>query len=124
MSVDAVTGRYNIVVTDRFETFDHQVPIDHFVETLKAGDVPDEVCVLGLGEAFENDEERELSQAMQDRAMDLTRANVTIQFAVKGSIQPVRNGYELVYDDSLYPLHKVFGADISEREEGWLVAKF
>ena len=124
MSADAATGRSNVVIADRFETFDHQVPVDRFIEMLKSGDVPDEVCVLGLGETFANDEERELSRAMQDRAMDLTRENATIQFAVEGSIQPVQGGYELLYEESLYPLNKVFGADISEEEEGWLVASF
>lgn len=124
MSPDAVSGRYNVVLSDRYELFQYQIPVEKFVEALEGRETPDEVCVVNLGETFEKGEERRLSQTMQDRALDFDRANVTIQFAVEGSIQPVRNGFELLYEDELYRLDKVFGADLREHEEGWLTATF
>ena len=124
MSVDAVRGRYNVVLVDQYETFDYQIPVDQFVRELENGKNFDEVCVINLGEMFETDEVIRLSQAMQDRATDLDRTRATIQFAVAESIQPVPGGFELLYENSLYRLDKVFGADLTEREEGWLTATF
>jgi hypothetical protein len=124
MSVDAVEGRYNVVLADQYETFDYQIPIDQFVRELEGGKTFDEVCVINLGEMFEADEIIRLTRAMQDSAMDLNRAGATIQFAVEGSIQSVPGGFELLYDDDLYRLDKVFGADLTDREDGWLTATF
>lgn len=124
MSADAVPGRYNLVVAEEYETFEHQVPVGQFVESLEQGQTPDEVCVIRLGDAFENDQAERLSRALQDRALELTRADATIQFAVEGSIQSVRNGFDLLYQGELYRLNKVFGADLTEHREGWLIANF
>lgn len=126
MSADAVTGRCNILVVSEYETFDHQVPIDEFVKSLKNGQTPDQVCVLNLGEAFAKGEADVLSRAIQDRALDLNRATATIQFGVDGSIQSVRNGFELLYKGELYRLDSVFGADLEpyQDREDWLTATF
>lgn len=124
MSADAVSERYNIVLSDRYELFEYQIPVERFIKILEGGEVPDEVCVVNLGEAFEEGRERRLSQAMQDRALDLSREGSTIQFAVEGSIQPLHNGFELLYENDLYRLDKVFGADLTEHDEGWLTATF
>jgi hypothetical protein len=123
MSADAVGGRYNVVLVDQYETFEYQIPVDQFVEALEAGDTFDEVCVINLGEAFERGEASRLSRAMQDRAPDFN-PNATVQFAVEGSIQSVRGGFELLYGDDLYRLDKVFGANLNKHKEGWLSATF
>ena len=124
MSVNAATGRYNVVIEDQYETFEYQIPVEQFIDGLEDGNTYDEVCVIKLGEAFEREDARRLSRAMQDRAFELDRADATIQFAVEGSIQPVRDGFELVHNGELYRLDKVFGADLTERQEGWLTATF
>lgn len=124
MSVHAVEGRYNVVLADQYETFEYQIPVDQFIAELKDSNTFDEVCVIHLGEAFERGDARQLSQAMQDMAFDLDRTDATIQFAIDGSIQSVRDGFELLYNDELYRLDKVFGADLSEHEKGWLTATF
>lgn len=123
MSVDAVGGRYNVVLADKYETFEYQIPAGQFTEELEDGNIFNEVCVVNLGNAFERGEAGRLSRAMQDRALDFG-SDAAIQFAVEGSIQSVRSGFELLHDDELYSLNKVFGANLSEREEGWLTARF
>jgi hypothetical protein len=123
MSVDAVSGRYNVVLADEYETFEYQIPVQQFIKELEDRGTFDEVCVVNLGEAFERGEASRLSRAMQDRAPDFD-PRATIQFAVEGSIQSVRGGFELLYQDDFYRLDKVFGANLSEHEEGWLTATF
>lgn len=123
MSVDAIDGRYNVVLADQYETFEYQIPVDQFIEELEDGNTFDEVCVVNLGEAFERGEASRLSRAMQDRAPDFD-TDAAVQFAVEGSIQSVPGGFELLYEGDLYRLDKVFGADLSEHEEGWLTATF
>ena len=123
MSADAVSGRYNAVLADQYETFEYQIPVDQFIEELEAGDTFDEVCVVNLGEAFERGEAGRLSRAMQDRAPDFD-PDAAVQFAVEGSIQSVRGGFELLYEDDLYRLDKVFGADLTKHKDGWLTATF
>jgi len=123
MSADTVSGRHNVILADQYETFEYQIPVDQFVKELEAGDTFDEVCVVNLGEAFKRGEASRLSRAMQDRAPDFD-SDATVQFAVEGSIQSVRGGFELLYEDDLYRLDKVFGADLTKHKDGWLTATF
>jgi len=123
MSANAVSGRYNVILADQYETFEYQIPVDQFVKELEAGDTFDEVCVVNLGEAFERGEASRLSRAMQDRAPDFD-PDAAVQFAVEGSIQSVRGGFELLYEDDLHRLDKVFGADLTKHKDGWLTATF
>jgi hypothetical protein len=125
---DAKSGHYNILLKDEYDSFDHQIPIDEFISQLEDGTTFDEVCILGLGEFLQSNDEgaTKLSRVLQDRTIDLRRANSTVQFAVEGSFQRVkgRGGYELKYKDELYRLDSIFGAQLSKHEEGWLVAPF
>jgi hypothetical protein len=124
MSADAVAGRYNVVLADDYETFDHRIPVETFVDDLEDGVRFDEVCVINLGETLADGDPVRLSRAMQDRATDFDRTSATIQFSVEGSIQSVPGGFELLYEEELYNLNQVFGGDLIEREEGWLTATF
>jgi hypothetical protein len=117
-------GQYNIVLKDEYETFNHQVPVEDFIEQLEQGASFDEVCVLELGEAMESDTSKKLSRVLQDNTGNFQRRNSTIQFAVEGSFQRVKNGFELKYEGELYRLDRIFGAQLREKEEGWLVAPF
>lgn len=123
MSADAVSGRYNVVLPDQYETFEYQIPVDQFVEGLEAGNTFDKVCVVNLGEVFGRGEASRLSQTMQDRAPGFD-SDATVQFAVEGSIQSVHGGFELLYGDDLYRINKVFGADLTKHKDGWLTAIF
>lgn len=121
-------GRYNIVVADEYELFDHRLPVVEYIELLADGDdVPDEVCVVGLDKAFEDDDTvRALSRAMDQRANSLESRNPlpTIQFAVDGSFQRLKRDFELKSEDELYRLSRVFGAQIERQRRGWLLAPF
>ncbi|SDN15212.1 hypothetical protein SAMN04487949_3506 [Halogranum gelatinilyticum] len=120
-------GEYNIVVKDEYDLFDHRVPVEEFKGMLQENDVPDEVCVVGLGSVFEDDEEvTELSRLMNRSANNLeTRHPLpTIQFATEGSFQRRQRDYELQTETDLYRLSRVFGQQISRRSSGWLTAPF
>lgn len=120
-------GRYNIVAEDEFELFDHRVPVDEYLEMLHEDDVPDEVCVVGLDEVFEDDESvRELSRMMDRRANSLESRNPlpTIQFAIEGSFQRRKRDFELQSGEDLYRLSRVFGRQIERQQRGWLLAPF
>lgn len=121
-----IPGRYNIIVKGEYETFDHQIPIKDFIQRLKDDAVPDEVSVVGLGEAFEDDDlANELARAMDRRANDLEYQSPTVQFVVDGSFHRQGKVYDLRYNDDLYSLQEVFGPQLERKEQGnWLVSPF
>jgi hypothetical protein len=120
----AIPGRYNLVNSEEYDTFDHQVPTEEFIEMLRDGEVPDEVCVVGLEDAF-GDEELldDLTHQIRDKKDILENRNPLpkIQFEVEGSLIRVDNGYDLRYDDELLPLHDVFGRQLERKTDGWVV---
>lgn len=121
-------GRYNIIDTNEYDLYDHRLPVSEYIELLTGGsDVPDELCVVGLDEAFEDDESiRALSRAMDQRANSLESRNPlpAIQFAVEGSFQRRKRDFELRTGDELYRLSRVFGSQIERQGRGWLLAPF
>jgi hypothetical protein len=120
-------GEYNIVVRDQYDLFDHQVPIKEFEELLQESEVPDEVCVVGLDDLFEDDEAvNDLSGLMDYCANTLENRNSlpTIQFAVEGSFQRRQRDFELQTGSDLHRLSRVFGPQIERRRSGWLTAPF
>lgn len=121
-----IPGRYNIILRGEYETFDHQIPVEDFIEQLQDDSVPDTVSVVGLGEAFEDAElASELANAMDRRANDLEYQSPTIQFVVDGSFHRRGKTFDLRYNDELYSLQKVFGPQIDRKDDGkWLVSPF
>lgn len=121
-----IPGRYNIVLEGAYDTFEHQIPIEEFIQRLEDDDVPNAVSVVGLGNAFADSEiANDLNRAMDRRANDLEYQSPTVQFVVEGSFH--RNGktYDLRYDDELYPLQDIFGPQLERKGQGdWLVAPF
>jgi len=118
-----IPGRYNLVIDGHYDTFDHQIPVEEFIDRLERDDVPDQVSVVGLGDAFEDgDRADELAHAIDQRADDLEYQNPTIQFVVTGTFH--RNGktYDLRYNDQLHSLRGVFGPQFERKGDGdWLV---
>ncbi len=49
-----ISGRYNHIIEGAYDAFDHQMPVDEFITRFKNDDVPAEVSVVGLGDAFED----------------------------------------------------------------------
>lgn len=125
-SEGAIPGRYNIVLSDEYETFDRQVPVDEFVEMLRDDEVPEEVCVVGLEEAYEHGTSEELAQEVRDKKDQLENQHPlpTVQFRVEGSLQRVGDGYDLRYKDELYSLDEVFGSQLNREGKGWIVSTF
>lgn len=121
-----IPGRYNIILKGEYETFDHQIPVEDFIEQLNDDSVPDTVSVVGLGEAFEDEEiANELGSAMDRRANDLEYQSPTIQFVVDGSFHRRGKTFDLRYNDQLYSLQDVFGPQIVRKDNGnWLVSPF
>jgi hypothetical protein len=122
-----LTGRYNIVVKDEYDLFDHRVPVEEYVELLREDSVPEELCVVGLEDAFNDDETIEtLSRQMEKRADALEGKNQlpTIQFAVEGGFQRRKSDFELQTEDDLYRLSRVFGPQLERKRSGWLIAPF
>jgi len=121
-----LAGVYNLVVADAHDLFDHQVPVEAFASMLKDGEVPDEVCVVGLANAYERDDVHELRRLMDEAADGLESRSPlpTIQFAVDGSFQRLSHDFELQTDDDLYRLSHVFGPQIKRRNVDWLTAPF
>lgn len=114
-----IPGRYNIVVQGEYETFDHQIPVEEFIERLRNDTVPGEVSVVGLEDAFENEEGiDELAREMDQRANDLEYQSPTVQFVVDGSFHRSGKTYDLRYNDNLYSLQEVFGPQLDRKEQG------
>ena len=121
-----IPGRYNLVIEDTYDAFEHQIPVKGFLQRLKEDDVPDKVSVVGLADALSDEDlATELAREMDRRANDLEYQSPTIQFVVEGSFHRSGKTYDLRYDDELYSLQTVFGPQL-ERKEGsdWLVAPF
>jgi hypothetical protein len=121
-----IPGQYNIVVEGEYDSFDHQIPVEEFIQRLEEDDVPDVVSVVGLGEALhDGDLADELSGEMERRAVDLEYQSPTVQFVVEGPFHRSGTSYDLRYDGELHPLQQVFGPQLERKEEGdWLVAPF
>ncbi|WP_050034073.1 hypothetical protein [Halorubrum halophilum] len=121
-----IPGRYNIIVAGEYETFDHQMPIDEFLQRLKNDDVPDEVSVVGLEKMLDDEEFiNELAREMDQRADDLEYQGPTIQIVVEGSFHRRGKTYDLRYDDNLYSLQEIFGPQLERREGGnWITSPF
>lgn len=121
-----IPGRYNIIVAGEYETFDHQMPIDEFLQRLKNDDVPDEVSVVGLEKMLDDEEFiNELAREMDQRADDLEYQSPTIQIVVEGSFHRREKTYDLRYDENLYSLQEIFGPQLERREQGdWITSPF
>jgi len=121
-----IPGRYNIIVAGEHETFDHQIPIEEFLQRLKNDDVPDEVSVVGLEKMLDNEEFiNELAREMDQRADDLEYQSPTIQIVVEGSFHRRGKTYDLRYDGELYSLQDIFGPQLERREQGdWITSPF
>lgn len=121
-----LAGVYNLVVADAYDLFDHRVPVETFASMLEDGEVPDEVCVVGLADTYEADDVRELRRLMDEAADRLESRSPlpTIQFAVDGSFQRLSRDFELQTEDDLYRLSRVFGPQIKRRNVDWLTAPF
>lgn len=121
-----IPGRYNIIIKGEFDTFDHQIPVEDFLQRLKDNDVPDEVSVVGLAEVLGDDDiANELASEMDRRANDLEYQSPTIQFVVQGTFHRQGKTYDLRHEDELHSLQDVFGPQLDRKEGGdWLVAPF
>ncbi|WP_323677395.1 hypothetical protein [Halorubellus sp. PRR65] len=121
-----IPGRYNLVIEGAYETFEHQIPVEEFVQRLQDDDVPDSVSVVGLADALaDEDLANELAHEMDRRANDLEYQSPTVQFIVEGSFHRSGKTYDLRYEDELHSLQQVFGPQLERKEDGkWLVAPF
>jgi hypothetical protein len=123
-----IPGRYNLVVKGEYDTFDHQLPVEEFLTRLRENNIPESVCIVGLGRAFEDgDLAGELAQEINRRANDLETQHPlpTIQFAVEGSFHRSGKTYDLRHRDELYPLQDIFKPQMDRKESGnWLVVPF
>jgi hypothetical protein len=121
-----IPGRYNLVIEGAYETFEHQIPVQEFLQRLTEDDIPEKVSVVGLADALSDEDlANELAGEMDQRANDLEYQSPTIQFVVEGSFHRSGKTYDLRYDDELYSLQQVFGPQLERKEDGkWLVAPF
>lgn len=122
-----LAGVYNLVVADAYDLFDHRVPVSEFESMLRNRDIPEEICVVGLAETYEDDDRiRDLRRLMDDAADTLESQSPlpTIQFSVDGSFQRRERDFELQTDEELYRLSQVFGPQIERRSSDWLTAPF
>jgi len=121
-----IPGQYNLVIEGAYETFEHQIPVQEFLQRLKDDDVPEKVSVVGLADALRDEDlANELAREMDKRANDLEYQSPTIQFVVKGSFHRSGKTYDLRYDDELYSLQQVLGPQLERKGDGkWLVAPF
>lgn len=121
-----IPGRYNLIIKGEYDAFDHQIPVEEFLQRLKSDDVPNKVSVVGLAGAFQDgDLAVNLAQEMDSRANDLEYQSPTIQFIVDGSFHRSGKTYDLRDGDELHSLQEVFGPQLERKESGdWLVAPF
>lgn len=121
-----IPGRYNLIIDGEYDAFDHQMPVEEFLQRLKDDDVPDEVSVVGLADAFrDSDLAIDLAREMDRRANDLEYQSPTVQFVVNGSFHRSGKTYDLRDGDELHPLQEVFGPQLERKGDGdWLVAPF
>lgn len=120
-----IPGRYNLIIQGTYDAFDHQIPVEEFIERLKNDNIPDEVSVVGLEDAFEDGTLAEdLARKMDQRANDLEYQNPTVQFVLKGSFHRRGKTYDLRYNDEIYSLQEIFGAQLDREESEWLVTPY
>ncbi|KAA9404626.1 hypothetical protein EGO51_19200 [Haloarcula hispanica] len=121
-----IPGRYNLIIADEYEAFDHQIPVEEFLQRLKDDNVPDEVSVVGLADAFrDGDLALNLAQEMDRQANDLEYQSPTVQFVVDGSFHRSGKTYDLRDGEELHSLQEVFGPQLERKEDGnWLLAPF
>jgi len=121
-----IPGQYDIILDGEYDTFDHQMPVEEFLQRLKNDDVPGEVSVVGLEKAFDDEElVNELAREMDQRADDLEYQSPTIQIVVKGSFHRQVKMYDLRYEGELYSLQEIFGPQLERREQGdWITSPF
>lgn len=121
-----IPGRYNIIVAGEYGTFDHQMPVEEFLQRLKNDNVPNKVSVVGLEKALDDEDFiHELAREMDQRADDLEYQSPTIQFVVEGSFHRQGKTYDLRYDEELYSLQDIFGPQLKRRGEGnWITSPF
>jgi hypothetical protein len=121
-----IPGRYNLIIHGEHDAFDHQMPVEEFLQRLEDDDVPDEVSVVGLADAFrDGDLATDLAREMDRRANDLEYQSPTVQFVVDGSFHRRGKTYDLRDGDDLHSLQEVFGPQLERKEDGdWLVAPF
>ena len=121
-----IPGQYNIILDGEYDTFDHQMPVEEFLQRLKNDDVPGEVSVVGLEKAFDDEElVNELAREMDQRADDLEYQSPTIQIVVKGSFHRQGKTYDLRYEGELHSLQEIFGPQLERREQGdWITSPF
>ena len=121
-----IPGQYNLVIEGAYEAFEHQIPVNEFLQRLKEDDVPEKVSVVGLADALSDENlANELAREMDQRANDLEYQSPTIQFVVEGSFHRSGKTYDLRYDDELYSLQQIFGPQLERKKDGeWLVAPF
>jgi len=126
--IDAVAGMYNIVDRESRATADYQLPLDEFIHQLEQRTLPEEVCVVGLKEALsEDDDLRERLVSVMRSEMDYLNNQhplPSIQFAVDGTFQSVGDSFDVRVDGEFYALEPIFGRQIKQRREGWLVTPF
>lgn len=122
----AIPGLYNIVEKGKYEEVEFRMPVPAFLDRLEEGDVPEEVAVIGLGDAFRDPELIErLSDIMEKRANDLEHEGPMVQFVVDGALTwKEHDRWELSTDHEVYELRRVFGPDIRNKDAGWLVSPF
>ena len=121
-----IPGRYNLIIEGEYDAFDHQIPVQEFLQRLKDDDVPDKVSVVGLADAFRNDDLiTDLAREMDRRANDLEYQSPTVQFVVDGSFHRSGKTYDLRTGDELHSLQEVFGPQLERKEDGsWITAPF
>jgi hypothetical protein len=126
-NVDALAGVYNVVTTDR-RCADHRVPVSEFVRRLEARDVPDQLCVVGLGDTVDGDPERaeRLATAMRESVDFLNgrRPLPAIQFCVEGDLRVTGDRLEIVDDGETHQLDQLFSRAPRRRAEGWFVVPY
>jgi len=121
-----IPGQYNLIIRESYQTFEHQIPVEEFLQRLKEDDIPNKVSIVGLEDALQNDDlADELARRMDQRDDDLAYQSPTIQFVVEGTFHRSGKTYDLRYNDKLYSLQQIFGPQLERKEEGdWLVAPF
>lgn len=121
-------GVYNIVEHGKYDTFPTQLPIEAFEELLAEGDVPNEVTVVKLGEAFaDSDFINTLARTMADKGNELATAESQpiIQFVVQGDIHR-GDPFDLFIDGEIHSLRPLFGRQVTALtdDHSWLKAPF
>lgn len=120
-------GVYNIVTKGDHETVDYQIPVEEFRERLEDDDVPDEVTVVGLEDAYDDPSFiDDLSRTMDRKADDLEHADPMVQFVVDADIHRGTVAFDIFHDGDIYPLHEVFGRQIKRRNDAktWFTVPF